>query len=349
MSSSASRRVGVDGMMAAIASTAPASPDDAARSDDLAGVPAMAVNGDLLRHRLQSAETANIDLRRQLDEAAAAPKEVMLDARRVRLSALVDRAENAFGDARFKALVDDMREVGGNVVHVVVRPVAPVKGADGPTHEVLYGQRRWAASVALGTPLRAFEVNVDDRRAVEIMRAENSQRAKLSDYEVAMRAKRYTDMGIYPSLPDAFRSERVSKSAASKLQAIVEIPAGVYALMKDPRQMTQRWAQDIRAAARQCAEGEEAFYAPLLSPPEGSVFKPASLSVQDVREVLGVAAGVPEVKGRTVFGPEQGRNVELVAPREGGRTAVVIRAELSDEQLDALGQYVESLRERPPE
>ncbi len=107
--------------------------------------------------------------------------------------------------------------------------------------------------------------------------------------------------------------------------------------------MTQRWAQDIRSAARQSDLGEDGFYGPLLSPVSGNAFKPASLTIHDVREVLGLAELAQDIPGRTVFGPEQDRNVELISPRKGDRTSIVVRATLSDEQLDALGVYVSGL------
>lgn len=342
----ASRKAGVAGMLDAVQLAVSQPPSEGGVGDDLSGVPSSAVNGDLLRRRLVSAEAESENLRVQLEQAAGAPKEVMLDAKKVRLSALVDRVSVAFEDAKFKALIEDMREVGGNVVHAVVRRVDPTGGETGHTHEVLYGQRRWAASVALGTPLRAFEIEADDRRAVELMRAENSHRAKLSDYEVAMRARRYTAMGIYPSLTEAFRCERVSRSAMSKLEAIAELPDALFALMKDPRQMTQRWAQEIRAAAKH-AESEATFYAPVLTPSSGKAFQSASLSLQDVRELLGLVITAPAVVGRTVFGPAGNRNLELAA-RDEGRTNVIVRAELTDEQLDAIGLYVASMLSGDP-
>jgi ParB family transcriptional regulator, chromosome partitioning protein len=98
----------------------------------------------------------------------------------------------AFTEPELLELADSIRE-HGVIQPIIVRPLFADghKDADGKTHEILGGERRWRAAMKVGlTDVPVVIKAVDDREALAISLIENIQREDLSPIEEALGLKR---------------------------------------------------------------------------------------------------------------------------------------------------------------
>jgi len=118
----------------------------------------------------------------------------------------------------------------GVIEPIVVRPL-PTGGADGPTHEIVAGERRWQAAKLAGlTEIPVVIRDLSDQDAVAIALIENIQREELTPAEEARALQRL--IGEF-ALTHAEVAEAVgrSRAAVSNLLRLLDLPAVVIGLI----------------------------------------------------------------------------------------------------------------------
>lgn len=118
-----------------------------------------------------------------------------LDPARITPSELANRLPESFEDKAFSQLVQEIREAGGNVQPIKVRPTQ-LPGFD---YEVVFGHRRHRACLALGLKVLAVIEPVSTQAMFLEMERENRERKNLSAYEQGLMYQRALDVGLYPS------------------------------------------------------------------------------------------------------------------------------------------------------
>lgn len=118
-----------------------------------------------------------------------------LDPACITPSELANRLPESFEDKAFSQLVQEIREAGGNVQPIKVRPTQ-LPGFD---YEVVYGHRRHRACLALGLKVLTVIESVSTQAMFLEMERENRERKNLSAYEQGLMYQRALDVGLYPS------------------------------------------------------------------------------------------------------------------------------------------------------
>lgn len=165
-------------------------------------------------------------------EKAGSPP-IKLDPRRVRASRYANRHEASFSTPEFAEFKADIRESGGNLVPVKVRPVPGVLPGE-PDFETIYGHRRHRACLEEGLPLTALVQAVDDRKLFVDMDRENRGRASLSAWEQGSMYVRALGDGLFPSQTLLAAELGLSKAVVSRAIAIGNLPQEVVACFSSP-------------------------------------------------------------------------------------------------------------------
>lgn len=179
-----------------------------------------------------------------------------LDPKRVRATKFVNRDERAFleADAKFLALKESIRK-DGQETPIRVRPVSGDPSAD---FEVVFGHRRHRACLALdreiegGFPLLALPDSKasESRELVLKMYRENELRENPSAYERGLSFKQWLAEGLFDERQQLADAVGVSNALVSQLIHIAELPEHVIAAFGDPRDIAQRWSQDLVKAIK---------------------------------------------------------------------------------------------------
>jgi ParB family transcriptional regulator, chromosome partitioning protein len=131
---------------------------------------------------------------------------------------------------RLAELADSIR-AQGLIQPIVVRAVAPTKpGA--ASYEIIAGERRWrAAQIAGLTEVPVVLREADDRSVIAMALIENIQREDLNPLEEAQALSRLIDeFGL--THQQAAESVGRSRAAVSNLLRLLELPAGIRALLE---------------------------------------------------------------------------------------------------------------------
>lgn len=203
-----------------------------------------------LRAQLDSAGNAEelAELRRRI---AAAQEEkgaiqegtpVFLDPSLIRESRFRDRTDEAFKDDAFKLLKSLIKQTGGNVQPIGIRP-NPDRGEGEKPYEVIYGHRRLRACSELeNVKVKATIMAMDDREAVIQMNLENRGRSDLSAYEQALSMQQQLRAGIFANQDELADSLKLARNTINEKLAIAKLPKSIIELFLDPREITIRTA-----------------------------------------------------------------------------------------------------------
>lgn len=205
------------------------------------------------------------ELRLKLKAFDGALPVLTLDPRAIRGSRWANRHEDAFSDADFQALKDDIASAGSNVQPVCVRRLAlgapgvlngstPEPGAE-VGYELVYGHRRHRACLELGLRVQAIVADLDDRQLFEAMERENRARKNLSAWEQGTMYRRALDEGLYPSQRKLAESLGVDISLVSKSLALARLPDAVVRAFPSPLDIQFRWAQPLAEALQKDPDG----------------------------------------------------------------------------------------------
>ena len=209
--------------------------EDTQRQDDASwqprgGVASIAMAVSLGRDVREQFEQQKIKLA-EYEKAGSPP--IKLDPRRVKASRYANRHEASYATAEFAEFKTDIRESGGNLVPVKVRPVLGALAGE-PDFETIYGHRRHQACLEEGLPLTALVQAVDDRRLFVDMDRENRGRASLSAWEQGIMYVRALGDGLFSSQTLLAAELGLSKAVVSRAVAIGNLPQEVVACFSSP-------------------------------------------------------------------------------------------------------------------
>lgn len=181
-----------------------------------------------------------------------------IDPSRIVPSRWANRHASSFADEEFAALKDEIREAGGVVQPIKVRPLKVLNGstpADGPRYELVFGHRRHRACLELGLPVRAIVEELSDQALFQQMERENRQRKNLSAWEQGCMYRQAIDAGLYPSLRRLAEAVDVDVSLVSKAVSLARLPEAVVAAFGSPTDIQFRWAGPLAEVVQKDPEG----------------------------------------------------------------------------------------------
>lgn len=158
-----------------------------------------------------------------------------------------------FASDEFKQLVVEIKNAGGNIQPVKVRPLSQPR--DGAHFELVFGHRRHAACLELGLPVLALVDNVDDQVMFVEMDRENRSRLDLSPWEQGVMYKRGLSMKLFSNLRQMADEIGVHYSLISKAVALADIPQEIVDAFPSPMALQYRWTKPIADALKADAEG----------------------------------------------------------------------------------------------
>ncbi|SNB77697.1 plasmid partitioning protein RepB [Arboricoccus pini] len=170
-------------------------------------------------------------LRRQMEEAVSTGRMVVeIDTRLIDDTSWRDRDDRGFADDAFLALRQSIAANGQ------ITPAALRQGKDG-RYEIVFGHRRVHACRALGRPVRAVIVTLDEQGLVAQMLIENAQRIDLSPLEKARHYRRLLKAGLFQRTELAALLG-VTPQQVSNVAALADIPENVLEMLGDPRDLS---------------------------------------------------------------------------------------------------------------
>lgn len=242
----------------------PADPSDAPKeSQAKTGV-------GMLSRLISVAQTDNEEVKRlsaENERLKLEAGETLIDPRQIVLTRWADRHPDSFSSPAFLELKEDIRQAGGNVQPIKVRPVkgTPSEPSSEPRYELVYGSRRTRACLELGLHVRAVvDANVDDQGLYVQMQRENRGRANLSAWEQGVSYHKALSEGLFPSARRLAESIGLDHSNMAKALRVAELPEEIVGAFRSPCDIQFRWAvaldkalqrdaQAVRTAARRMA------------------------------------------------------------------------------------------------
>lgn len=285
------------------------------------------------------------DLRERVKEFEGATPVRTLSPADIAPSKWANRHSDSFADAEFLALKEEIREAGGVVQPIKVRPTRVLNGSTpdvgGAPYEVVFGHRRHRACLELGLPVLALIENVSDQELFQQMERENRQRKNLSAWEQGCMYRQAIDGGLYPSLRRLAEAIDVDVSLVSKAVALARLPEGVVAAFASPLDIQFRWAAALSEVVQKDPEGVLAR-AREISGAQGGRLPPAQVfaALSAPRALEATKKGSPEPS--EIF--RDGKKVAVLSMDRSGRHVVKFeRGVLSEAKRRELIQTLEQL------
>lgn len=275
-----------------------------------------------------------------------------IDPRLIVPSKWANRHEDALADAEFEALKEEIRESGGVVQPIKVRPIPVLNGSTEPVasgdarYEVVFGHRRHRACLELGIPVSAVIEDLSDQALFQQMERENRQRKNLSAWEQGCMYRQAIDAGLYPSLRKLAEAIDVDVSLVSKAIALARLPEAVVAAFASPLDIQFRWAAPLSELVQRDPEGLLARARDLHRAGGGkltaaqvfaALTSPRAMETPKARE-----------QGREIM--RDGRKLAVLATDRAGRDILTFeRGALGPERHDDLLRLIEAFLLRVPQ
>lgn len=174
----------------------------------------------------------------------------LIPSDKVVASKWANRISANFKLPEFLAFKQEIKDAGGNVEPIKIRPKAGSEGI----YEIVYGHRRHRACFELGLPVLALIEDVTDVELFTEMDRENRGREDLSPWEQGRMYKQALDEGLYSSLGDLSKSVGVDKGNLSKCLKLAELPDAVVKAFPSPLDLQFRWAKILNDALSASSE-----------------------------------------------------------------------------------------------
>ncbi|WP_084267523.1 ParB/RepB/Spo0J family partition protein [Azohydromonas lata] len=181
----------------------------------------------------------------------------LMDARSVVPSRWANRHPDAFTGPEFEELKREIRDAGGNVQPIKVRPLPAPRAGEGGVearYEIVFGHRRHRACLELGLPVLAIVQELPDRDLFIHMERENRGRQSLSAWEQGRMYLRALDEGLFPSNTQLANAIGRSVSDIGKAVRIAQLPSEVVGAFPSPNAIQFRWAADLQRALEKDAD-----------------------------------------------------------------------------------------------
>lgn len=181
-------------------------------------------------------------------------REVSVLAERTRMWHLHDRM--ALNEALVDTLADNIRRHGQHQPALGWELARPEGGV---SIELVYGRRRREACARLGVPLRVQLIDFPgDRRALELMDVENSEREAPSPYEVGTGYRRRLDDGLFASQSELAEFLGMNRSTLNRYLKVSALPREVFDAFADPAELTLRYGDQLQRTLAKAGDQEMA-------------------------------------------------------------------------------------------
>lgn len=184
-----------------------------------------------------------------LDTPVATGEPLKLAAYNIKPSPWANRQEMSFLTPEFNQLKAEIKDAGGNVQPIKVRPLA--QPDSDYQYEIVFGHRRHRACLELGLPVSVVIEAVDDQQLWAQMERENRAREPLSPYEQGTMYQRALDEKLFPSLQALAKAIGRSAGDISKAISLAKLPAEVVEAFASPQDMRFRDAKPLKDAVEQ--------------------------------------------------------------------------------------------------
>ncbi len=256
-----------------------------------------------------------------------------LDPMRVVASKWANRHASAFESPDFSSLREEIRQAGGNVQPIKVRPLAGREDAD---FEIVFGHRRHRACLDLGLPVLALVDEVSDTELFAAMDRENRQRKDLSPWEQGLMYRKALDEGLYPSLRRLAEAVGADPGNVSKALTLARLPDAVIEAFPTPLVIQYNWGPALSSAVQK--------------DPEGTMVRARAVALQrlgprQVMEALVASADrvVPYNTADLMITSADGKRVARISRGADGKTAVVFgKGAVADARREELRQLITS-------
>ena len=164
-------------------------------------------------------------------------------------SKYANRHESNFDGDDFAILCDEIRNAGGNVQPIKVRPIA------GGKFEVVFGHRRTEACRRAKLDVLAFVEELDDQALFVEMDRENRNRKDLSPWEQGVMYKRAIDEGLFLSNKKLAEALGVDLGNVGKALTLAGLPVEVVDAFHSPLEIQYRFAKPLKDALAKDSQG----------------------------------------------------------------------------------------------
>ena len=181
----------------------------------------------------------------EYDKSGSPP--ITIDPRRVTGSRYANRHEASFSTPEFADFKADIRESGGNLVPIKVRPIKDAKPGE-PDFEVNYGHRRLRACLEDGLRVTVLVQPVDDRKLFVDMDRENRGRASLSAWEQGIMYARALGDRLFANQKVLAGELGLSEAVVSRAIAIGNLPSEIVGCFSSPLAISYRTGLELAEA-----------------------------------------------------------------------------------------------------
>ena len=137
----------------------------------------------------------------------------------------------------------------GQIQPIVVRPVSDPTAPE-IRYEVIVGRVRWQAAMQSGTDIDVIVRDLDDRKAFDVMNAENRQRQNLSDFAYARSYAKALAEGLFTSAVELAERVGISKSMMSYYIGFSELDPEIVAKLSKPHSLSLRLGYALSSAVK---------------------------------------------------------------------------------------------------
>ena len=268
-----------------------------------------------------------------------------LDPQLIVRSRFANRHETNFSGEEFAALREEIRNAGGNLQPIKVRPLAtPTSAKPGtvaPRYELVFGHRRHEACRLEGLPVLALVEPMNDQQLFVEMDRENRARKNLTAWEQGCVYQRALDAGLFPSQRGLATALGVDHSALAKAIAIAKLPPCVVEAFASPLHIQFRWAQPLTNAYAEDAAGVTARAAQAR---QDKTIKP-----KQVFDLLMGQAGQAELAGKPkpIQVEHNGKRAQVSQSDKGETLVTIAPGGVSAQRLQALAAVIAQFLAQP--
>ena len=194
-----------------------------------------------LSGEMRDAEIREQELRAKLEGYEGSLPVFQLDPNVIRLSQWANRHEQSFIDKDFASFKSDIKQAGGNVQPIKVRPLADAT----EKYELIFGQRRLRACIELGISVNALVEPLSDKELFLAMELENRGKEDLSPFELGLHYERALTTGLWPSQNSLADGVGLNQAYVSRLLALASLPKDVIAAFPSVLDIQAKWGADI--------------------------------------------------------------------------------------------------------
>ena len=231
-----------------------------------------------------------------------------------------DRPEGEF--EHLEGVVQSFKSEG-QIQPIVVRSVAD-PAAPEVRYEVIVGRVRWQAAMHIGADIDVVVRDLDDRKAFDVMNAENRQRQNLSDFAYARSYAKALSEGLFASAVELAERLGISKSMMSYYIGFSELDPEIVAKLSKPHSVSLRLGYALSSAVK--AGHKEKVLRDLAKIESGQITRDEIPGIWEQEAGTNHKVG-SKSRTRNISAPEHSFSIEgkpvFNAKVSGGRSAVI--------------------------